>query len=309
VKNVARLVLTLLAGGAFVAVSRADDPSSQVLSATDKLSLQDGDGTPLIISHPEAKEASPSEIAAARQRAQQAASNQDWLLNSYEQLEQKKANASGDQSNNLYYRIASDKNLAKLAGVSPIDVPIDTSTALKTGSTGAGHNSLGLRPDTLPSNTTPSPTSPIMPLITPLGAANAAGLHNFYSSLPAIVPTQKKTDIDPSDLDMPGKMAADSDPMAKDKLSFDSLPDDTASIKTLHDPSASRALPLTTNMAQIQKLTDATLTAPGTVKTVTSPNVSTLQLKLAADPPPPKLVAPVSSGHASIANPYSILDH
>jgi hypothetical protein len=108
---------------------------------------------------------------------------------------------------------------------------------------------------------------------------------------------------------MPGKIAADSDPMAKDSLSFDSLPDDTGTSKSLHDPTASKALPLTTNMQQIQKLTDASLNAPGTIKSTPINNVSTLQLKLTIDPTAPKLVAPVNAGRMSIANPYSILDH
>jgi len=304
VKNVACLVVAACFGAVVVSTARADDPIDQVPSASDRLSLQDPDGTPVVITHPQSSNASqPSTKSKER-----AAANQDWLLHAYEQqLQQNNADVPGNSSSNLYYRIATDKNLSKLAGVSTID-SLALGANLKTGVSRGGQGTLSLRPDpSTPAASTSPTTSLLKPLITPLGAADAAGLHNFYGTIPA-APTPKKATVTPADLEMPGKIAADNNPLTKESLTFDALPDDTSSSKSSHHNDISKTeLPVSSNAAQIQKLTDASLTAKGSTRTTTPVNVSSMQLKLAEDPPSPKLVAP-NSGRQPIANPYSILD-
>jgi len=306
VKNVACLVVVACFGTVVLSIARADDPIDQVPSTSDKLSLQDPDGTPIVITHPQSSSSANQSSAKSKERS---AANQDWLLRAYEQqLQQNSADVPGSSSSNLYYRIATDKNLSKLAGVSTIDSLAGGAT-LKTGVNRGGQGTLSLRPDSSTPAATTSPTKSLLtPLITPLGAADAAGLRNFYGTIPA-APVPKKATIKSGDLDMPGKIAADNNPLTRDSLTFDSLPDDTGSSKSSHHDSISKTeLPLSSNAAQVQKLTDASLTAKGSTRTNAPVNVSAMQLKLVEDPPPPKLVVP-NSGRQPIANPYSILDH
>ena len=300
-----------MAGGAFATTVRAEDPVDQVPTTSERLSAQDPDGTPYIVSHPEATQPTASEIEAQRKNDQKAAANQTWLLSAYEQQVQQKS-ANGDNGSNFYYRIVSDKNLSKLAGLPSIDAPVDPKTTLKTGVVQGNPGTLSLRPDA-PAPTT-TPTAPNMslltPLITPLGAADAAGLHNFYNTVPAATAPRKEAS-DPADLDMPGKIAADSNPLTNDSMTFDSLPDDPNSDKdksSHHDDTSKSDLSLTSNVSKIQKQSNASLIAPGASKTVTQPNVSTAQLKLDEDPPSPKLVAP-NVGRQPLPSPFSILDH
>jgi len=320
VKNVPCLAVTLFLGAAFTAGLQADQPKDQVPSASEILSLQDPDGTPYVISHPRPNQPTASEIAAQKNQAQQDAANKDWLLRSYEeQLRKRGTNQAGGEGDNLYLRLASDKSLSKLSGVTDLSAsPADTATALRTGLGNSNKNAVSLRPD--PSVTSipkPNPTStsaPLLkPLITPLGAADAAGLHNFYGIKPSATPAPaaKKNDTTriSADLDMPGQVAAKNNPLTKASLTFDSLPDETLPSKRALRADASAAdLPLGTNEARLQKLNNAALLAPGSVKTVTTANnVSTLKLNLVNDPEPVKLTPP-SPVRQPISSPYSILD-
>jgi hypothetical protein len=132
-----------------------------------------------------AKQVSAEEIQAAREAAEE---EDTWLIRSSEQRQKMKSTGTG-QADPLdpYQRIASDKDLAKLAGLtataSPNPADITNlradSDPLKDGAT--------LRVD--PSQLTSSPQKlPIMagtgfkPLITPLSATDVAGLHDFYAS-------------------------------------------------------------------------------------------------------------------------------
>ena len=108
---------------------------------------------------------------------------------------------------------------------------------------------------------------------------------------------------------MPGEVGAESNPLSKDSLTFDALPDDVLPDKgSTRAHIAEDALPLTTNDEQIQKMNDTALIAPGSIKTVTPPNGTSLQLKYQEDPAPAKLPTPAPVRQA-ISNPYSILDH
>ena len=180
-KNAPRLAATvILLNGILSAVAWADDPASQTPSVSDKLALQDPDGVPLVISHPQKVPASQGQIDEERKRAQQENEDKDWLLRSFEQQQRLRADGQGSGNvDNLYYRIASDKELSKLAGIPTIESPVDPTTAFKTGVTNRGPGALGLRPDPSLSVRVNSPTSIFTPLITPLGAADAAGAAQF----------------------------------------------------------------------------------------------------------------------------------
>lgn len=315
-KNVPCLAATLILSAVFAASTRADDSPPAAPSVSDTLALQDPDGTPLVISHPKAVPPSQSQVDAARKREQQADSNKDWLLESYEkQLQLRAAKEPGSQDNNLYYRIASDSKLSKLAGVSTLDSSAASATAaLRTGTSASGKSTLSLRSDSsAPGQGVVAPSSTFLfkPLITPLGAADAAGLHNLFGPSPSDPPADAPQHVapiqNPADLDIPGKVAAESDPLAKGSLTFDSSSDDPLPDKVSHhDNSSKDELPLGTNASQIQKLNATALNVPGTVKTPPPATVSSLQLKL--DEPPPTKLPPPSPVRQPIANPYSILD-
>ncbi len=274
---------------------------------------------PLVISHPQARQPTQDEIDAKKKEVQQADANKDWLLRSYEeQLRRRTSGQPGGDSDNLYYRIAADKSLSKLAGVGSLSPsPDEASGAQRTGANFSGGSTFGLRPDlSRASGINPSSFSiPLFkPLITPLGAADAAGLHNFYGTQnepapPAPAPKSTDTTRISPDLDMPGQVGAGNNPLSKDSLTFDTLPDDVQPDKASPRAHiAEDALPLTTNAEQIQKLNDTALNAPGTIKTVTPKNGTSLQLKYQEDPAPVKLPAP-SPVRQPIPNPYDILDH
>jgi hypothetical protein len=318
VKNVPCLAASLLFSAAFFSAVKADDsgsPNSQTPTQVEILSLQDPDGVPLIISHPPPKQASQAEIDAARSEDQKTEANKNWLLRSYEEELRKHP---GDNDNNIYYQIANDKGLSKLAGISPFSSsPDDTAAALRAGPAN-GKNTLSLRPDSsLSGGVNPSATSiPLFkPLITPLGSADAAGLHNFYGNQPAApapAPTSKSktTDSSPisSDLDIPGQVGAESNPLTKASLTFDTLPDDV-----LPDKASPRAhvandvLPLSTNAARIQKINDTALNAPGSIKTIIPSKAAELEKRYEEDFAPANLPAP-SPVRRPISSPYDILD-
>ncbi len=318
-KKVPCLAATLFFGVLFTAATRADDPRNTdpvhpVLTDSDILALQDPDGVPVVISHPRPKKISQAAIDAQNNQAQKEISDKDWMMRGYQQqLQLRATKAPGSEDNNLLYRISTDKDLSKLAGVTPIDPTVDPTAELKTGA--QGKTALKLRPDAAPSVTANPTSSLFKPLITPLGATDAAGLHNFYGSLPAVtqamVSKNKKAEaeINSADLDMPGKVAAESDPMPNDSLTFDNLPDDALPEQQhSHGMGISKIeLPITTNAGQIEKLTDSALGIHGT-KTAAAVNVTSLQLKLAADPPTVKLTPP-SPVRQPISNPFNILDH
>jgi len=325
VKKVTSFAVVLYLGTVFLTGARADDPEVPAQTVAEKLALEDPDGVPIVITHPEKHETTPTEEDAERKQEEEAATQKDWLLRAYEQIAQSRTHdASGAQENNLYYRIASDKNLAKLAGLSYLETPQEESTAaLRTGDNDSGKSVVTLRPDPVPSENGSHPKTSlpiIQPFITPLDAANAAGLHNFYETLPAATtplaastapPSSNNEPIqNPADFDTPGQIAAENDPLGKDSsnLTFGMLPDETLPGTESHHADASDGdLPLSTDEAQIRKLTDTSITVPGSIKTVPPASVSSLEVKVENDPAPIKLVSPVVV-RQPIASPFSILD-
>ena len=228
-KNVPCLAASTLLIAAFITGASADAtttqaaPTPQAKTINDPVSLTKEpelqiDHTPSAVSPPEqgalqglinlekddniledestrAMNANQAQVEAQRQ---QAAASQNWLLRSYEEQLQKNSNSqSVDESNNLYYRIASDKNLSKLAGVSQLDTFSSIVPPMpKTGANPEENNSLSLRPGTDAASSSsdrssskddklpPTSTPFIKPLVTPIDEANAAGMHNFYNTLP-----------------------------------------------------------------------------------------------------------------------------
>jgi hypothetical protein len=167
-----------------------------------------------------AQKPTTAQIQAAREAQQQ---QNSWLVRDYE--EQLKKRAAADQSDLLdpYLRISSDQNLAKLAGLaSPLSSnPTDITNLHAATDSPKDAPTLRLDPSSTPPSSPPKFTplsgAVLKPLITPLTATDAAGLPNFYATLPAGTPPPlETTSLPPSGtdtsaaLDMPGLTATQS---------------------------------------------------------------------------------------------------
>lgn len=319
-KNVHRVATLVLFSASFLGGVKADSNlGSSAPTTAQVLSADDPDGVPYIVSHPPQREPSQEEIDAQKKQAD---ANKDWLLDSYEK---QLRTHSSDQSNNLYYEFGSDQKLSQVSGFKQIDTSKeDAAAALRTGTSHSGNNSLTLRTDSAvtanPTGSNPTTSGPttmttFKPLITPLGATDAAGLHNFYGQNnppPAAPAASRKSDpLGSPDLDTPGQVAAEHDPITKASLTFDSMPDDALPEDShTHSTIAKDELPTSTDAAAVQKKTDAALAVPGMVKATTPKpaTVTSLQLNQYDEPPPPKLATP-NTGRMGISSPFSILDH
>lgn len=318
-----RLGVTFVLTVTLVAVAKAD-PSSPDISTVDKKTVDDPDGVPILVSHPQPVVPTASQLKAERKRKEAAEQNKDWLLKSYEEQLQKRSNDSQDNSD-LYYKLASDKTLSKIAGltfISPSTSQQD-SVSKSTGNASGNKPSSSLGAPTKPSSSTG--IGEFKPLITPLSAADAAGLHNFYSTIPAATAPAKASSTASSDaaqnaadLDMPGQLAARNDPFSGKgmRLTFDAsaddaLPDETPSSRNKNAP-APAALPSAITAVQPPKTQTSQalmLNTPGSGKTASNApvvNAPPQQIKLSDDAP--ARIAPPSAVRQPIANPYSILD-
>jgi len=299
----------------------------------------DPDGVPLSVSHPDAQ-LSDTDLAAYRQQLQQAALDKDWLLRDYEQELQHnaKTNPSNNQSNNLYYQLSTNKDLAKLAGLENLDTESqESTTSVHPGAVLSGPSAVTLRSDaSQPQFGGPvSHASLFQPLVTPLGATEAAGMHNFYTSLPLSMPSPLAADIpqavasssadealDTTDLDTPGMVAAQKDPVedtTSADLSLDILPGETpGQARAREENNNNLELPLPMDADQLHKAQDASLSAttPGTSNTLTktaaplnaTPPANNAAAQDPEAPTPVSKLTPISPVRAPIASPYDILD-
>jgi hypothetical protein len=294
----------------------------------------DGDGVPLAVSHPNSVKPSPEQLEDERKAQEKADADKNWLVRGYE--EQLKAHAaanpSNNESSNLYYELSKNKELAKLAGITPIDSDeADASSEDKTNQAPATPDSTLMHPDayTTASSNPLSTAFGLKPLISPLSAPDAAGIHNFYSSLPVAMPSPLTSSIpgaasatsqqseDSTDMETPGMTAAKTDPMANldtPDLTLDVLPGET-----IEQAKANRAnnnnleLPQPMNADQLHQTlpTALSLQPPSntTQKTPTLPPVVKPVQTYDADAPTPVSQQPVIVPvHAPIANPYDILN-
>jgi len=333
-KNVRHLPVALL--GLFVIASTAKADPSDDSPDSNPYTQYDADGVPLSVTQAQPRQPSPDEIKEAQQAQAKAEADKNWLLRAYEQqMQSHAANSSEDQSANVYYQISTNKELAKLAGVPLLDLDAGTSTpSYRTGEAQPGHSTAPLRSDSS-STSIAGPQARgflLKPLITPLSEADAAGMHDFYSSLPtsSVAPFYGSTSPKPtapaaahpddsSDIETPGMIAAENntllDTSATDmNANLDLLPGESVEQAKAHQDSANNLeLPLPMDASQLHKTQAAALsaqTAPTTAKKQTSAPVPA-QAAPTDDPDAPipvSKVPQINPGRPAIANPYDILN-
>jgi len=302
-----------------VAASSDSDPNDNSSAEYDPA------GVPTSVTHPQPKQLTQEDIENSRKQQEQAERDRNWLLLNYEQQLQArdKANASKDQSGNLYYQLSSNKEMAKLAGLPSID-----SQEATTGTVHASPSAVSLRADAPSTGLSLSHADLFKPLVTPLSAPEAAGLHNFYSSLaspfsgisstvPQASPGYKTDQYEESlDLETPGMVAA-KNPLTDTShadLTLDVLPGESIEQAQAHqDSNAKLELQGPMDADQLHKQQTGALsppTAPNASKT-TAANPAPTPAVPTADPsaPTPVSEAPqVNPVRGPIANPYDILD-
>jgi len=285
----------------------------------DPYAQQDAEGVPLFVHQKKVHQVTQAEIDAERQRAEKAKQDQDWLLRSYEQQQQARG-LDSDQSTDLYYRISTDKDLSQLAGIPTLTLGPQPA-ALHTGLGPSGKNAVTLRGEA-PGGATHLHS--FQPLITPLSAANSSSFNSFFSSTASHAPppstattshtSEDDLTKDPAAIEMPGQTAAESNPLLQDKaanLAFDLSEDEGLPRQGPQDSGSSKAeLPAATNAAQLQKISDASLVVPGTVKSTKPTPLTSMQLKFQDNPAPaPFKMAPPSPVRPPIADPHDIFYH
>ncbi len=292
-KTVRCLALSLVFGGG--AMVRAGADSGQGSSPT--LFSQDPDAVPRAFAEPARRPSS--------QRPEDKAQNPDWLVHGYEQQMEAHA-AAQNRDGNLYAHLAEDKDLAKLAGLSNVDLSTQPAADLHAS---GNQPALSLRPDAPSDTPAPAPKMTgfsFKPLITPLSEAQTAGLPNFYASLsvkaatdPAPAPAvdaAPEPAPDPGAMDVPGLTAAESDPNAKGNLdpSLDLLPGESpAEAHPPHD--LTLELPPSSNAERIQQQQNVALMAPGQKPKTIAPV-----------PINPRLLTPVDDTAAMVPDPSPV---
>jgi hypothetical protein len=324
--------LSIATVGLFFAATGANaDPS--VSDPSDNPDLQcDPDGVPLSVTQPQSQQLSAEELKAARKQEEKAALNKDWLLRNYERQLQAHvpANSTGDQDANLYYELTSNKELARLAGLSALDPDgQDGASPYRTGAAHSDRDAVTLRSDASSTSTGnfSSQGNLFKPLITPLSSPDVAGLHNFYSPLPVSMASPlsgfpktspaSRTDQsqDSSDMETPGMVAAEKNPLTDTSafdLSLDMLPGETVEQARAHQQNnMNLELPLPMDADQLHKEQAAALSVPGASKTAQIAAPAPIKTVPTEDPDAPLPVnkaLQINPVHAPIANPYDILD-
>ncbi len=334
-KNARLLSVAVLGFCAFATGAIADPTSAD--SQADPYTQTDPDGVPLFITQGHAARLTPQEIDALKKNQAQAADDKNWLVRGYEkQLQSHTANSTPEQSGNLYYELGSNKDLARLAGMPDLDE--ENQLSFRTGAPHSTRAPEQLHPDNSPRmGGPPTRNMTFKPLITPLGSPEVAGVHNFlsssphatvtpfYSSLngssPASVkpaPARPRAD-DPQDLETPGLIAAQKDPLADPSatdLTLDLLPGETIEHAKAHQDAVNTIqLPVPASADQLHKTQAAKLSVPG-IQNLTKAPVSTAPPKpakdLAPDPNAPMQaseVPQINAVRAPIPSPFNMLPH
>jgi hypothetical protein len=317
----------LLATGAGAAPS-SPDPTENPYAQTDP------DGVPLSVTRPQPMQLSPADLEIYRKQQERAVADKNWLLRNYEQQLQNrnKSSAAKDQNANLYYQLTSNKELARLAGLPTLDSNSqDNTTSYRTGAAHSGPSAL--RAD-LPSTSAAvtgfaAHGNLFKPLVTPLSAPAAAGMPNFYSSLPmsmappasrgvsqtSSAPTENPYQ-ESSDLETPGLVAAKKDPLSNisdSDLTLDVLPGESTEEARAHQENNTKLeLPLPMDANQLHKDQAAALSvpvAPSAAKaTAPAPVVKAVPIEDPDAPTPVSKVPQINPVRAPIANPYDLLN-
>jgi hypothetical protein len=307
---------------------KADPPDP---SAVNPYTQVDPDGVPLAVTQPNQKQLSPEEIGELREAQAQAARDKNWLLRSYEQQLQKNVSNSTQEPNaNLYFQLSSNKDLAKLAGLPDLDPEKGDGTLSYRVPSGPG-------PAPLPSDASSTPReAPLShgnffkPLVTPLSAPDAAGLHNFYSFLPAPavepfygrLPQKSAVPAAPSedsfsDLETPGLIAAKNNPLADpdvSDLNLEVLPGESIEqARAEQENNNNLQLPLALDADQLHREQAGALNVPSPPKIAQTPAKSPEPVKTVPTqdpdaPIPVSQVPQISPVRPPIANPFDILN-
>jgi hypothetical protein len=328
--------LSISMAGIFIVSSTASaDPNSPDTAGNPYLQV-DADGIPLVVAPDHATVPSPAELEAIDKQKQQTDLNKNWLLRNYEH--QLQTHSASDASNvpraNLYYQLSTNKELAKLAGLQDIEVDDrDNASAAQAGMPHTSQVSANLRPATSsPTGASSiSHSSLFKPLVTPLSAPEAAGLHNFYSTLatsmasplsggsnPGPTPARTEDQVqDSSDIDTPGMIAAEKDPLTDPSatdLTLDILPGETAlQARQERENRSKLELPGPIDADQLHKSQAASLSGPVAQGAQPTPATAALPAKPIPvnDEDAPTQVSKeptINPVRAPIANPYDILN-
>jgi len=303
------------------------DSSSSDPTVDNPYTQTDPDGVPLTVTHPEAMQLTQEQIDAINKQQAQAELDKNWLLRDYEQqLKAHAAKSSEEQDTNLYYQLSSNKDLAKLAGLPSLGSDsADSTTAYQASAIRANPGSITLRPDgsSAAKSGSLSHGDLFKPLVIPLSAPDAEGLHNFYSTQPGSLapsffgnshhpPPAPKPDqsLDSSDMETPGMVAAEKNP----DMTLDLPGESIEQTKTHEDNNAKLELSLPMDATQLHKQQSTALNIPGVpnpaqpATAATTPPIPTVPIEDPNAPLPVSKEQPINPVREPIANPFDILD-
>ncbi len=258
---------------------------------------------PSASSRSQERDASPEEIADQKKQQEKAAADRDWMARGVE--EYRARNSGSTDKSSLYDRLSSNKDLAKLAGITvPDSSPGEDAKAYRTGVT-PGRASLTLRTDPsekkMPGST---PFGSFKPLIQPMGFINKA-LPPFVQPPPL---KSASSDSDTDLLDSPGMTAATKNPLLE--RSAADLKFDISTLDPL--PNDSRMSGSAFSRGQLPPSSNADLlrvqpTAPGsTAKAQPTASLKPEKIELPEDLQPAKPI-PFSPIRPPIADTHDIL--
>jgi hypothetical protein len=326
---------------AFACVAPADPTEPTGPDGGDPNIRYDRDGVPLTVTQKQADRATPEQIAAARKQQIQAALDKDWLLRGYEKQLQARAAASANQdpSANPYLEISANKDLARLAGMPDLEADDSDKPLLHATEEQPDRPAATLHPgSTQPqAETGPFGSSFLRPMITPLSAPEAAGLNNFYASLPvaglspfygnpqtqgpapasrvSVIPDETKDD----DIDTPGMIAAEKNPLqdpSTSDLTLDVLPEESIEHARAHQDNSEALLqlPVAIDADQLHRAQAASLNPPvaqsiGAQQTAaTAPAAKPTPVEDQDEPMQAAKIPVINPVRAPIASPFDILN-
>jgi hypothetical protein len=318
-KNAAYFCLASIAFSVLSGLARADGPGP----AFNPYVQTDGDGIPLVVTHPELAPLNPEEKLAIQKEEEKKDNDKDWLMRIYAaRMQQRAAAHPTSNSQPLFYQISSNKELARLAGLHE-----DASADNKD------HNDANSANNTRPAATPGTRTAPgasvsnlshayqFKPLVSPTSSLNMFGMHDngstpVESTSYAAKRAADAKSQDVADLQTPGMIAAKDgkEPdLGSPDLTLDLLPGESmeqARIEQAHAKSLALADPLNKNPEppRVPGLKTTSISSDPGGKALPVP-VAKVAPERDYDTPIPVSKAPiVVPGHAPIANPADVFD-
>jgi len=229
------------------------------------------------------------QIATIQAMQARQAEDRDWLMQNFQKVQA--SNSTDGGPTDLYYQIGTNRELAKLAGITPLNIDLpqssSSSSSYRTGTTSGGRMSLSLRSDPGDGSQPRRAASPgFRPLLTPGSFLNtfSSGTYGGTSAPAKPKPAPAKDpDLDRSALDMPGLTAAEHDPLKNADLKFDlSSMGDNPPGKTV---SAAGVLPPSTEMDRLRLQNAQALKKPDGTDPQQLPVVKAVNPKKVETPP------------------------